>query len=78
MERRVEDAFEDLRGTVCPMNFVKVKVALAELAKDQVLRVYLDDGEPISNVPRSVTLQGHDVLATERKGDYWSVTIKKG
>ena len=74
----VEDAFEDLRGTICPMNFVKVKVALSKLSKGQILRVFLDDGEPMANVPRSVVLQGHDLLQTEKKGDFWSVTIRKG
>ena len=73
-----EDVFEDLRGTVCPMNFVKVKVALAKMSEGQTLRVLLDDGEPVENVPRSAKLQGHEVLVVEREADHWSVAIRKG
>ncbi len=72
-----DDVFKDLRGTVCPMNFVKVKVALSKMSKGQTLKVLLDDGEPIENVPRSVKLQGHEVVAMKSEGDHWSVVIRK-
>ena len=71
------DVLEDLRGTVCPMNFVKVKVALSKMSTGQTLGVLLDEGEPIENVPRSVKLQGHEVVVMESQGDHWSVVIRK-
>jgi TusA-related sulfurtransferase len=71
------DVFKDLRGTVCPMNFVKVKVALSKMSVGQTLKVLLDDGEPIENVPRSVKVQGHEVVAVENEGDHWSAVIRK-
>ncbi|MFQ3675031.1 MAG: sulfurtransferase TusA family protein, partial [Endomicrobiia bacterium] len=49
----------DLRGISCPMNFVKTKLKLEEMQKDEILEVLLDDGEPIINVPRSVKEEGH-------------------
>jgi len=71
-------AFRDYRGVVCPMNFVKVKVDLSKMSKGQMLKVLLDDGQPIQDVPRSVIEQGHDVLEQEKQGDHWSLTIRKG
>ncbi len=72
-----EDVFRDYRGTVCPMNFVKVKVDLAKMSKGQTLKVLLDEGEPIDNVPRSVKLQGHEIVEVNNEGGHWSVVIRK-
>ena len=47
---------------VCPVTFVKTKVALEELEDGQILQVHLNDGEPVQNVPRSVKDEGHQVL----------------
>jgi len=44
----------DLRGIICPMNFVKTKLKLEEMQSGQILEVILDDGEPVRNVPGSV------------------------
>lgn len=70
--------FRDYRGTVCPMNFVKVKVDLSKMSKGDLLKVLLDDGQPIRDVPRSVSQQGHEVVETEKEGDHWLLTIRKG
>ena len=51
-----------------------------ELAKIQVgerLKILLDDGEPIDNVPRSVKTEGHEILLQEKSGDHWMVVIAK-
>jgi len=70
--------FKDYRGVVCPMNFVKVKLDLAAMAKGQKLKVLLDDGAPINNVPRSAADEGHDIIEQKKEGDHWSVLIRKG
>ena len=56
----------DLRGVICPYNFVKTKLKLETLKSGQVLSVLLDDGDPIRNVPSSVENEGHTVLSQER------------
>ena len=71
-------AFRDLRGVKCPMNFVKTKLELSRLESGQQLKVYLDHGMPIENVPRSVRQEGHKVLEKVRIESYWSVLIEKG
>ena len=61
MARR-PDAQMDLRGTPCPMNWVKLKLRLEEMEGGQVVEVTLDDGDAIRNVPRSAIAEGHRVL----------------
>lgn len=68
---------KDLRGVLCPMNFVRTKLELATLSSGELLEVWLDDGEPINNVPGSVRLEGHAVLETTQVDDYWRVVIRK-
>jgi sulfite reductase (ferredoxin) len=68
---------KDLRGVLCPMNFVKTKLELAAMQSGELLEVWLDDGKPIENVPGSVKLEGHQVLEQEPVEDYWKVLIRK-
>lgn len=67
----------DLRGTPCPINFVKTKLALEELADGQVLEIIIDEGEPCKNVPRSVKDEGHKILEAEDIGGAFRLLIMK-
>lgn len=71
------EIFKDLRGVACPMNFVKTKVELARMQVGDVLRILLDDGEPVDNVPRSVKTEGHEIVSQERLAGHWQVVIRK-
>jgi len=51
----------DLTGVVCPLNWVKAKLALEELDQGDQLTLLLDPGEPIESVPQSAREDGHDV-----------------
>ena len=42
----------DITGEVCPMTFVRAKLALESLTLGQVLNIKLRDGEPLHNVVR--------------------------
>ncbi|MCK8826147.1 sulfurtransferase TusA family protein [Natroniella acetigena] len=68
----------DLRGVQCPMNFVKAKVAIAPLSPGDIIDIYLDEGEPIANVPQSLSSEGHEILAKEQAEEgYYILTVKK-
>ena len=60
------------------MNFVKTKLKLEEMETGQVLEVFLDDGEPMRSVPRSVKEEGHKVVQVENMGKAYKLLIKKG
>lgn len=68
---------KDFRGVACPMNFVKTKLVLETMASGDRLTVLLDDGAPIQNVPNSVELEGHKVLAKTKIESHWEVLIQK-
>ncbi len=67
----------DLSGVPCPINFVKTKLKLEELTSGDTLEVLLDDGEPISSVPRAVKDEGHKVLKVEPEGKQYKVLIER-
>jgi TusA-related sulfurtransferase len=59
------------------MNFVKTKLALEGLTSGQRLKILLDDGAPIQNMPRSVSEEGHKIIEQLREGTHWVVLIEK-
>lgn len=71
------DAELDLRGVICPYNFVKTKLKLESMEEGQILSVILDGGEPIRNVPQSVSNEGHTVLFQEPVGQCFRVVIQR-
>ena len=75
-----ESVVKDFRGVACPLNFVKTRLALDGIASGQQLEVWLDNGEPIENVPGSVEKlnEGHQIVARISEEGYWRVIIKKG
>jgi tRNA 2-thiouridine synthesizing protein A len=56
----------DLSGVPCPMNWVRTKLALEQLAPGDSLVVELDEGEPLESVPRSAREDGHEVSVAGR------------
>ncbi|HCB90919.1 MAG TPA: sulfurtransferase TusA family protein [Ruminococcaceae bacterium] len=63
------DGTVDITDVVCPVTFVKAKVALEELKDGQVLSIRMNDGEPVQNVPRSIKDEGHQILKLADNGD---------
>lgn len=59
----------DITDVVCPVTFVKTKIALEELEDGQILQVHMNSGEPILNVPRSVKDEGHKILKISENED---------
>ncbi len=71
------DAELDLRGVICPYNFVKTKLKLEMMEQGQILSVMLDAGDPIRNVPQSVRNEGHTVLSQEPVDQSYRVIIRR-
>ncbi len=77
MEEKKPDATLDLRGVVCPINFVKTKLKLEEMNKGQILEIVIDPGEPMANVPRSIKEEGHRVIKVDKINDHFRLLIEK-
>ena len=71
------DAELDLRGVICPYNFVKTKLKLETMEGGQILSVILDAGEPIRNVPQSLSNEGHQVLSQVPIDESFRVIIRR-
>jgi tRNA 2-thiouridine synthesizing protein A len=55
----------DITAEICPMTYVRTRLALDRLKSGQVLGVTLRGEEALRNVPLSATRQGHAVLSQE-------------
>lgn len=68
----------DITAVVCPVTFVKAKVALEELDEGQILSIRMNDGEPVQNVPRSIKEEGHQILKLDDNEDgTYTLYVKK-
>lgn len=68
----------DITDVVCPVTFVKTKVALEELDDGQILAIRMNDGEPVQNVPRSIKEEGHQILRLNANDDgTYTLIVKK-
>jgi len=76
MERTPDERI-DLRGTPCPLNWVKTKLRLEEMDAGQVLEVLLDNGEAIRNVPRSAKAEGHQIVEIKPLEGGFRVVIER-
>lgn len=59
----------DITAEVCPMTFVRTRLALERMAPGETLLIRLRGAEPVANVPRAAAEQGHAVLAQETTAD---------
>jgi len=76
MERQPDRSI-DLRGTPCPINWVKTKLQLEAMQAGQLLEVLLDDGDPIRNVPRSIKDEGHKILEAAPVDDGYRLLVER-
>jgi TusA-related sulfurtransferase len=67
----------DLRGTPCPINFVRTKLKLEQMPVGEVLEVWLDPGEPIEQVPDSLLVQGYDLMTIEDRNEFFVLRVRR-
>jgi TusA-related sulfurtransferase len=71
------DELLDLRGTPCPINFVRTKLRLEQMSPDAVLEVWLDSGEPIEQVPNSLKIEGYNLQSIAQRDDFFSLLVSR-
>jgi tRNA 2-thiouridine synthesizing protein A len=67
--KQAADQELDITSEVCPMTFVRTRLALDRMTPGQTLLVRLRGDEPVRNVPRTAREQGHEVLLQETAAD---------
>lgn len=70
------DAQLDLRGTPCPINFVRTKLRLEQMSPGSLLEVWLDPGEPIEQVPDSLTMAGYSIEQIEDCTGFFAIRVR--
>ena len=68
----------DLTGVVCPMTFVRFKLAIEKIAPGEILEIILNEGEQMQNVPRSIKEEGHRVESVKQEDDGYHLLVRKG
>ena len=71
------DAHLDLRGTPCPVNFVRTKLRLEQMPPGSILEVWLDPGEPIEQVPDSLTMEGYELQALQEHQGFFALLVAR-
>ena len=71
------DASLDLRGTPCPINFVRTKLQLEKMSPGTLLEVWLDAGEPIEQVPDSLKMEGYLLESLIDHSDYFALQVRR-
>ena len=68
-ENILKNHYLDLRGFICPVNFVKCCLALEDLSLNEVLKVDLDIGESETSVIEGLEEKGYkvNILAKDSK-----------
>ena len=66
----------DLRGIECPLNYVKTKIQIDKMKKDEILEVVLDSGEPFDSVKNSLEIDGYEILFFTQVDNFFNLFVK--
>jgi len=69
------DHYLDLRGLICPVNFVRCCLALENLSFNEVLKVDLDKGEAETSVVEGLQEKGYKVNIIYKDSEMVSLMI---
>jgi phosphate transport system ATP-binding protein len=68
----------NLKGNVCPYNFVYAKQALHEIGAGKILKLIVDDPLAVIEVPRGIEADGHEVLSVRQLNKIdWEILVRK-
>lgn len=61
----LEEYFLDITQEICPFTFVRTKLLVERMSPGEIAEIRLQGREPLTNVPRALQDQGHQVLSLE-------------
>ncbi len=73
----MSDATIDLRGTPCPINFVRTKLQLEKMAAGELLEVWIDAGEPVEQVPDGLKMSGYAIEKLDDRDGFFVLQVRK-
>ena len=67
----------DLTGVPCPKNAARTLIKIMTMEEGEILKIIIDDGEPVSMVPESVEDDGHTITERRQLADTrWELWIR--
>jgi len=66
----------DLRGTPCPVNFIRSSLAVEKLNNHESLTIYLDKGEPEKMVLSGLEKAGHVVKVISEDENWLTLKVR--
>ena len=69
--------FLDITGEVCPLTFVKAKLLLERMPRGALAEIRLAGAEPLENVPRALTEDGHELVSLTAQGAAHLLVVRK-
>ncbi len=69
------DHYLDLRGFVCPINFVKCCLSLENISSSESLKIDLDIGEPEITVVEGLREKGYKVKIIQKHSNWITLLI---
>jgi len=77
MDEIKHDDVLNLEGVPCPQNSARALLKLEGMDSGEVLKIIVDDGEPIQNVPPAIEDEGFVILErTKLEDNRWSLSVK--
>lgn len=67
----------DLRGVECPGNAVRSRLVMSGYPRGRILKISLDEGSPIENVPGALVADGCSIVSREKKDGFWVISVVK-
>lgn len=67
----------DVRGVEGPVGYAQAIQRLQGMAENDVLELYLDEGEALRTTPFGLRAEGHDILVSEPANDGVRLLVRK-
>lgn len=67
----------DARGAFCPGPLMELIKAVKVAAVGEVIEVLSSEMQSVKDIPEWAGKMGHEVVYSEKEGDYWKVAVKK-
>ena len=67
----------DVRGIESPSGYHKAVASLQEMAENNILELYIDDGDPLRTIPFGLRAEGHEILVSEPASEGVRLLVRK-
>tara|TARA_Y100001968_G_scaffold254887_1_gene240900 strand:- start:379 stop:624 length:246 start_codon:yes stop_codon:yes gene_type:complete len=67
----------DLRGTPCPLNFIRCNLAIEALNNNESIEVQIDKGEPQEMIINGLSKKGHEIKIISESDNFITLLINR-